>query len=135
MAKVDLIPKTRKVYESNGFITARVEYYIAAMKHKNDLFGFIDVLAIHPKTKLTVGIQVTSVGNTHARIEKIAQIPYAYLLLEAGWDIQVVGWEKVNNRWRWDAYKITPEILNHYKTPQPPPPTTEVPVRTGAGEP
>lgn len=136
MALTALIPRTRKMFELEGYVTARTEYYSAAMRRRVDLFGFIDAIAVHPLLKRTIAIQVTSQHNVQAHIVKIAQLEAAYFVLSAGWEIALVGWEKPARKYVSTILKLTPEILLHYKTPQQPVPTTQVSVNTdSAGEP
>jgi hypothetical protein len=71
-----------------------VEHFNPWGKCRQDLFGFIDVLAII--NGKTVGIQVTA-GGVSARIEKIKTecADACKKLLNAGWAIEVHGWRKI----------------------------------------
>jgi hypothetical protein len=71
-----------------------VEHFNGWGNCRQDLFGFIDVLAIIDG--VTVGIQVTSSGVTD-RIKKIQTEGYdaCCKLLKAGWRIEVHGWRKI----------------------------------------
>lgn len=79
---------------------------------RQDLFGIIDILAIGKGC--TMGVQVTSAGQFTAHLRSIAALTTeidgveysrARLILEAGWQLEVHGWEKVGNRWRMTRYK------------------------------
>lgn len=71
-----------------------VEYFNGWGNCRQDLFGFIDVLAII--NGQTVAIQVTSSG-TADRIKKITNecADAAKKVLAAGWRIEVHGWRKI----------------------------------------
>jgi hypothetical protein len=71
-----------------------VEHFNGWGKCRQDLFGFIDVLAIIDGQ--TVGIQVTAAGVTD-RIKKIQTEAKDACIkcLKAGWRIEVHGWRKI----------------------------------------
>lgn len=67
-------------------------------KIRQDLFGFIDIVAVGKKE--TVGIQTTSYSNMSARIKKILDSPVLPILQASGWKIVCHGWKKnKSNRW------------------------------------
>jgi hypothetical protein len=67
---------------------------------KQDLFGFCDIVAVHPDVKGTTFIQTTSGLGSHRvdRMEKIQEAPAALQLLKAGNAIEFHGWRKVGAR-------------------------------------
>ena len=71
---------------------AIVEHWNSFSRTRNDLFGFVDVLAIIDSD--TVAIQTTSWGNVSARAKKIAESPLLPYLRTAGWTIHIHGWRK-----------------------------------------
>ena len=71
------------------------EYYNFFSKTRHDLFGIIDILAIHKGD--TIAIQVTSYSNIGARVKKITESPALPFLRDAGWTILVEGWKKEKN--------------------------------------
>lgn len=64
---------------------------------RQDMFGFVDVIAIGPKG--TLAVQTTSATNVAARVRKIAEHPNVGAVREAGWSIIVHGWAKKSGRW------------------------------------
>jgi hypothetical protein len=64
---------------------------------RQDLFGFIDVLAVGPNGVLAV--QTTSATNVAARVRKIADHDNVAAVREAGITIHVPGWAKKSGRW------------------------------------
>lgn len=81
-----------------GWTAAVVEHWNPHSQTRNDLFGFIDILAIRGDE--TLAIQTTTASNVAAHIHKIADNPYVAAVREAGWQIRVHGWEKRRGRWQ-----------------------------------
>ncbi len=90
-----------------GWTAAVVEHWNMHAKIRQDLFGFIDVLAMtpvdwHVGVRGFIAIQSTTTGNQAKRIEKIKAEPRARTWLAAGGRIFVHGWlkSKKNGRWK-----------------------------------
>lgn len=97
MAKKSPTARTLDKLREDGWLAAVVEKWNPAVKIRNDLFGFIDVLAL--KDGETLAIQATSGSNVASRIEKIANAEHVGKVREAGWRIEVWGWRKLKGRW------------------------------------
>lgn len=70
-----------------------VERYIPQAKIRQDLFGFIDIIAI--RENKIVGIQATTSSNVSSRIAKILESPEIPIQwFRAGGEIEVWGWGK-----------------------------------------
>lgn len=92
----------------NGYTCAIVEKYNTRIGVTQDLFGFIDILAVGPLG--TLAVQTTSKSNFSSRWGKITgkTVPkdkkeedrmlkirsHVVACLAAGWVIEVHGWEK-----------------------------------------
>jgi hypothetical protein len=76
-----------------GFECHIVERWNPFAKVRQDMFGFIDIVAVCPHRGI-IGIQTTSFANTNARIEKIKAEPRSQKWLNAGGHIIVHGWRK-----------------------------------------
>ena len=90
-----------------------VERWNAHARIRQDLFGFIDVLAVGAPPALTrefadlgiyalgetLAVQTTTAGEVSRRIHKIEDHPNLGHVREAGWRIVVHGWAKKNGRW------------------------------------
>jgi len=74
-----------------GYTVAIVEHWNSWARIRQDLFGFIDLLALKPNE--TLAVQVTASGVS-ARLKKIADSPMLPKVREAGWKIHVHGWRK-----------------------------------------
>lgn len=74
-----------------GYVVAIVERWNPHARIRQDLFGFIDLLAIRKGE--TLAVQVTASGVS-ARIKKIMESDYLNAVRDAGWRIVVHGWRK-----------------------------------------
>ena len=77
----------------DGWTACIVERYNSFSKRYNDLYGFIDVLAMCPRRGF-LAVQTTSDSNVTARLAKIAAEPRSLTWIEAGGRIVVHGWKK-----------------------------------------
>ena len=99
---VSLTPKSKTYLESQGYLVGRTEHWNSFANIRQDLFGFIDLLAIKdtgPIGKI-VAVQVTSRGNISSRVRKIKLSPHYTVLVKAGVIVVVHGWDKDGKRWR-----------------------------------
>lgn len=67
-----------------------VEKWNPHARIRQDLFGFIDILAICGAE--TIAVQSTSWANLPARVRKIAESEHLAAVRAAGWRILVHGW-------------------------------------------
>lgn len=89
---------TRKRLEEQGYLVENVEKFNFITKRKNDLWGFIDFLAINRDDVLAV--QVTSKSNMSSRRKKITEHPNVGMVRMAGIRIELWGFYKEKNRWQ-----------------------------------
>jgi hypothetical protein len=102
--KVKLTPAelTYRWLRERGFWFQKVEQWIPQAKVRRDLFGFIDIEALHP-LGVRLGIQVTDYSNMSHRRAKILETPeireklYAWLL--GGSLFYLIGWKKKMGKW------------------------------------
>ena len=62
-----------KALRDAGYVAAVVEHFNPHKRIRQDLFGFIDIIAIRPGE--TLAVQTTSRSNMAARVRKIAEHP------------------------------------------------------------
>lgn len=84
--------RTLKYLRDSGYTVAVTEHWNSWARIRQDLFGFVDVLAL--KGSQTLAVQCTSASNVSTRITKIAEHENTPALRSAGWSIQVFGWTK-----------------------------------------
>ena len=91
MAKESPTSRTLAVLREQGYTVAVVEKWNPHARIRQDLFGFIDILAI--KRDETLAVQATASGVS-ARLKKIMDSELLPRVREAGWTIQIWGWTK-----------------------------------------
>jgi hypothetical protein len=74
-----------------GYLVAIVEHWNPFARIRQDLFGFIDLLAI--RRDETLAVQVTASGVS-SRVKKIEASSHLGRVREAGWRLHVHGWRK-----------------------------------------
>ena len=83
-----------------GYQAEIVERWNAFARVRQDLFGFIDIIAVGNGE--TVAVQTTSKSNMRARLHKITESPNLPEVMRSGWKIVIHGWEK-NKSGRWQV--------------------------------
>lgn len=98
-------PTQRSLAElrKRGYLAQVVEKWIPAVKRRQDLYGFIDILAIREGE--VVGVQATSGDNVASRVTKIAEHEHVGAVRKAGIRILVHGWRK-NAAGRWTLREV-----------------------------
>lgn len=97
--------RTLQALKRQGWRAQVVEKYNHHTRRTHDLFGFIDVLAVHPETGKTLAVQATSGSNGANRCNKIAEQCHQELrdVFAAGWIVEVWAWRKLktktNQKW------------------------------------
>ena len=96
MATISPTQLSLKKLREEGYTVAVVEHWNAFARIRQDLFGFIDLLAL--KGKEVLAVQTTTTTNMNARIKKIADHENVGVVREAGWTIHVHGWSQTDKR-------------------------------------
>ena len=86
-----------------GYTAQVVEKWNMWSKTRVDLFGVIDIIAIHPDYRGCLGVQATSRGHINARKKKIEEEPRAKLWLECGNRLEIWGWGKMKKSGKWEV--------------------------------
>lgn len=101
--------RTMTAMREAGYTCGVVEKWNMHAKIRQDLFGFIDIVAMRGDV---IGVQATTMENKNARLNKIIAEPRARMWLLAGARIQLWSWRKlatkVNRKsWQADVMEIT----------------------------
>lgn len=101
--------RTLQALRKMGHLAAVVEKWNAHAKVRQDLFGFIDIVAVTEHE--TIGIQCTSGSNLAGRRKKILDLhdkPQAWL--RAGNLIELWGWRKLKVKRGGTAIRWEPRV-------------------------
>lgn len=94
MAKTSPTQRSLKLLRGEGYVAQVVEHFNIFAHIRQDLWGFIDILAMKAGEQGLLGVQTTSSSNSAARVTKIKGIPEHKLWLASGNRICVHGWSK-----------------------------------------
>lgn len=85
--------RSLEMLRREGWKVAIVEKWNPAVKRRQDLWGFVDILAIRGTE--TLAVQTTSDSNVAGRVRKIGESSDVAAVRAAGWSIHVHGWKSV----------------------------------------
>jgi hypothetical protein len=94
---------------SIGYTAAVVERFNQHAGVRQDLFGFVDVLAMRADKQGVLGIQATTASNASKRVGKILSLAAALVWLACGNRIEVWAWRKKKRHWIVDRRVINKE--------------------------
>jgi hypothetical protein len=80
---------------ADGWLAEVVEKWNPHARIRQDLFGFVDIIAVREGE--TLAVQTTSADHKAERVAKIESDELAHkvgMVREAGWAIHVHGWRK-----------------------------------------
>lgn len=103
--------RTLAELRKRGYTAAITEHFNPHARVRQDLFGFIDILAVHPKGEL-LAIQTCSGegGDPAARVTKILALPVARLLA-CHCSIEVWSWARRGARGKRKLWTLKEESL------------------------
>lgn len=107
MAGLSPTQRTLKLLRDRGFTCAVTERWNPFAKIRQDLFGFIDIVAL--RGGKIIGVQCTSRDNIAARSKKIQDLVEAQDWSMAGGLIWIIGWGKVGARG--ERKKVQPRLV------------------------
>ncbi len=74
MSTVTPTSAVKKFLTEQGYEVGITEKWNSWAKIRQDLFGFVDLIAVHPISGMILYVQITSASNMAARIKKIQGI-------------------------------------------------------------
>lgn len=92
--------RSKAFLEGRGYLVAITEKWNPHARVRQDLYGFIDLLAV--KDGEILGVQTTSRSNMSARARKIAEHENAPMVRKSGMRLEVHGWAK-DTKGRWNV--------------------------------
>jgi hypothetical protein len=95
----------------SGYLAAVVECWIPHANRRRDLWGFADVLAVHPVRREVVLVQVTTADHLAHRLAKVRAARELPGLMAAGCKVHLHGWKRQGTRWGVKVININPDDL------------------------
>lgn len=92
-----------------GMLCGITEHWNHFAHIRQDLFGFIDIIAVGPQG--IIAVQCTTDSNRSARRIKILESPEAATWLRAGGKIWLVTWGKHGERWKRKLWQANIEAI------------------------
>lgn len=105
MAKTSPTQRSLKHLREAGFTCGIVEKWNRFAGIRQDLYGWIDILACAPGMGI-VGIQTTTKANMNARVEKARGNGQLVAFLLSGGHLECHGWAKRKGHWICDVKKM-----------------------------
>jgi hypothetical protein len=109
-----------------GWTASVVERFNPHAEVRQDLFGFIDVLAIRPGEP-PLAVQATTGTNAAARLKKALALPALRTWLDAGSRLEAHGWSKKGPRGKRKLWTLKRRPVRLAELPRTKPPRTGLP--------
>jgi hypothetical protein len=84
--------RSLKHLKAQGYTVAITEHWNSHARIRQDLLGFIDILAL--RNGETLAVQTTSYSNVSARVKKVTDHENVGIVRDANWRIEIHGWKK-----------------------------------------
>jgi len=94
-----------------GFVAVVVERWLPHANLRSDLWRFADLLAAHPRERIFLLVQSTSIANVASRVRKARSCPELRAWTQAGGTVEVHGWQKRGPHWELKRVAIQAEDL------------------------
>ncbi|MGH9472434.1 MAG: hypothetical protein ACRD1M_06790 [Terriglobales bacterium] len=91
----------------DGYLAAVTERWNQYAKVRQDLFGFIDIVAVRRDRPGVLAVQTTTGAHQGERVAKLSALPASAEWLAAGNAIEVHGWRKIAGRWAVTVTHVT----------------------------
>ncbi len=111
MAKCPAHELSRKNLKKRGYLIDTAESYNAFIKRKKDLYGFIDIVGLHPVVQGVLAVQATSKSNLSTRLKKAKGLPAYHMWLACGNQVEFHGWHKPKHIWELKLIVVEPPRL------------------------
>lgn len=99
--------RTLAALRAMGYTAQVVERWNQFAHVRQDLFGGIDVVAIHPDHDGVLGVQATVTGSLSNRRKKLEKLPALKLWLQCGNRLELWGWSKKGKRGKRKMWQLT----------------------------
>lgn len=105
MAKTSPTQRSLKLLRDLGWHAQVVERWNPHAFIRQDLYGWIDIIAVHPTFGI-LGVQTTTGDHLAHRIQKASGNAALVAWVVAGGKLCAHGWRKLKNRWSVDTRPV-----------------------------
>ena len=91
--------RSLKYLRQLGYLAEPCERWIPRLEIKRDLLGVADIIACHPRDKVFLLVQATSIAHVGDRLARCRKSPQLAAWLKAGGRFVVQGWGQRDSRW------------------------------------
>ena len=98
--------KTLKYLKGFGYSAHVVEKWNPFAKIRQDMFGWVDVVAVSPEILGVLGVQTTTKKNMKARLDKALGNKALVAWVKAGGRLVIHGWHKKAGKWEVDCRPV-----------------------------
>lgn len=106
MAKTSPTQRSLKHLRELGYHAAVVERWNQFAHIRQDLFNWVDIIAVHPQ-KGIIGVQTTTKDNQNARMVKARGNAALVAWLASGGFLHCHGWHKLKAHWVLNCKELT----------------------------
>ena len=100
--------RTLAYLRRQGFVAAPVERWLPQVQKKRDLFGLADVFAFHPRDRVFLLVQATTIPHIDDRLARCKARSELAAWLKAGGVFEVHGWALREGRWTLKRVQVCP---------------------------
>lgn len=91
-----------------------VEHYNAYAHVRRDMFGWADLVALHPQKQGVLAVQTTTGSNLAARVAKASAMASFRLWIAAGNTAEFHGWRKILKGGRGTKARIWEPVVQRF---------------------
>lgn len=103
--------RSMALLREQGYLPDIVEHFNAYARRRIDLFGWADIVALHPSKTGVLAVQTTTGSNLAARVKKAAEMASFRLWIAAGNAVEFHGWRKVLRAGRGSKLRVWQPII------------------------
>lgn len=94
----ETIKRSREHLRDRGYVVGKAGSYNAYIKRNKDLYGFLDLVGLHPHERGVLGIQTTTGDHLAERVKKAEDLEAYWLWLGCCNDVEFHGWRKIKHK-------------------------------------
>ena len=105
--KISPTQRSLKELRTNGYTAQVVEKFNPFAHIRQDLFGFIDIVAIKPEVSGVLGVQTTTQAHVPDHVEKIITNSNFRTWIDSGNKFVIHGWSKKGAKGKRKVWTLT----------------------------